>query len=264
MKDILAPRHRERLRAMAAEGALLAFDFDGTLAPFNGQDPAGAQLRPETAELLHSLAHCAPVAVITGRSVADATARLRDLPLLAVIGNHGAEPSPYAKRAARAVATWLPQVEAIAADFPGVLIENKALSLSLHVANTVDPMAALRRFTALAKELPGKVRAVEGTDLINFVAAGAPNKGDALLALQRTHALSHAVFVGDELTDEPAFHATDHALGLGIRVGSWRGSAASFFLPTQLDIDALLAELLVGRTRPRVRGQSPALMEPAD
>jgi trehalose 6-phosphate phosphatase len=253
MKQILAPRHVGRLRALASGGALLGFDFDGTLAPFRGFDPDGAQLRPETAELLRSLAHAAPVAVITGRSVDDVSSRLRDIPLLAVVGNHGAEPSPYAARATKAVARWLPQVEALAATLPGAIIENKRLSLSIHIAHTADPTLATKRFVALAADLPGEVRAVVGTDLVNLVAAGAPTKGDALLALQKQHGFGAALFVGDEPTDEAAFRAIDPAAGFGVRVQPWRGSAAPYYIPSQLEIDALLAELLAGRTGPKLR-----------
>jgi trehalose 6-phosphate phosphatase len=253
MKQILAPRHVGRLRALASGGALLGFDFDGTLAPFSGLHPDGAQLRPETAELLRSLAHAAPVAVITGRSVADASARLAGIPLLAVVGNHGAEPSPYAARAIKAVERWLPQVEALVQSLPGVVIENKRLSLSIHVAQAADPARATKRLVALAAELPGDVHAVVGTDLVNLVAAGAPTKGDALLALQKQHGFGSALFVGDELTDETAFRAIDPNAGFGVRVHAWRGSAAPYYIPSQLDIDTLLAELLAGRTGPKLR-----------
>jgi trehalose 6-phosphate phosphatase len=107
-------RHPVLTRRQAA-GALLAFDYDGTLAPLSNS-PDASRLRPETSELLRSLAHAAPVAVITGRSVRDVTLRLEQIPMLAVIGNHGAEPSPFAKRAAREVAAWIVQSCALSRD----------------------------------------------------------------------------------------------------------------------------------------------------
>jgi hypothetical protein len=38
---------------------------------------------------------------------------------------------------------------------------------------------------------------------------------------------------------------------MGIRVGREKGTAAQYHIPSQLDMDALLMELLAGRTRPR-------------
>ena len=47
MKSLLAPRSRPVLRALARGRVLLAFDFDGTLAPIVA-DPVRARLRPRT------------------------------------------------------------------------------------------------------------------------------------------------------------------------------------------------------------------------
>jgi trehalose 6-phosphate phosphatase len=253
-RNILAARNVEQLRILAASGALLAFDFDGTLASF-GLDPEAVRLRDETAELLRSLAHAAPVAVITGRSVHDVTVRLDGISFLAVIGNHGAEPSRFAKRAAREVAAWMPQLRALVATLPGVEIEDKVQSVSVHYAHSQDPGAAIKALEALAPALVHTVRIVHGTRLVNFIPKGAPDKGDALARVVKTHALPGALFVGDELTDEPAFLRAQSGIGFGIRVGEWKDSAARYHIGSQLDIDALLTELLVGRTRPTRSGQ---------
>lgn len=237
---------------MAASGALLAFDYDGTLAPLSN-NPDASRMRPATAELLRSLAHAAPVAVITGRSVHDVSLRLEQIPMLAVIGNHGAEPSPFAERAAREVAAWLPHLEALVSTLDNVVIENKVQSVSVHFWHATDPDVIVAAIEALVTTLPHKVTVVHGIGLVNLVPHGAPNKGDAVRTLVDTHALPGAVFVGDELTDEPAFRVTaDHA-SLGIRVGMWRGTAATHHIPSQADIEALLTELLVGVTRPERR-----------
>jgi trehalose 6-phosphate phosphatase len=249
-RNILAARNTERLRAVAASGALLAFDFDGTLAPF-GMDPLITCMRAETAELLRSLAHAAPVAVITGRSVRDVTARLEGIPMLAVIGNHGAEPSRFAKRATREVEGWMPRLRDVVATLPGVVIEDKGPSVSVHYAHAVDPEQAIAVLEALVPELPHAVQVVHGTRLVNLVPEGAPDKGDALATIVKSHELPGALFVGDELTDEPAFRRAAVDAGLGVRVGAWKGTAATFHIPTQADIDALLTELLIGRTRPK-------------
>jgi trehalose 6-phosphate phosphatase len=251
-RNILAIRNIERLRAAASTGALLAFDYDGTLAPLSN-NPAASRMRPETTELLRSLAHASPVAVITGRSVRDVSLRLEAIPMLAVIGNHGAEPSPFARRAAREVAAWMPMLDALVATLPGVTIENKVQSVSVHYWHATDPDTILAAIAALLPTLPHKIHVVHGIGLVNLVPRGAPDKGDAVQRLVKTHGLPGAVFVGDELTDEPAFRQVTGTAGLGIRVGRWPGTAASFHIDTQGDIEALLTELLVGRTRPTKR-----------
>jgi trehalose 6-phosphate phosphatase len=251
-RNILAARNVDRLRSAAAAGALLAFDYDGTLAPLSN-NPDASRMRPETSELLRNLAHAAPVAVITGRSVADVTSRLDGIPMLAVIGNHGAEPSPFAKRAAREVASWLPMLEGVVRALDGVVIENKRQSVSVHYWHAANPAVVVAALDALLPTLPHRVHVVHGIGLVNLVPHGAPDKGDATLTLLRTHALPFAVFVGDELTDEPAFRRAEAASGLGVRVGRGSRTEASHHIASQADVDALLAELLIGATRPAPR-----------
>ena len=251
-RDILAARNTEQLRAIAASGALLSFDFDGTLAPI-AHEASAARMRSETSELLRSLAHAAPVAVITGRSVHDVMLRLDDIPMLAVIGNHGAEPSRFAKRATREVASWTPMLEALLATLPGTFLENKRMSVSVHYWHSTDPGRVIASVEALVRTMPHGVDIVHGQGLINLVPHGAPDKGMALTQLVKSHALPGALFVGDELTDEAGFRDVTDGRGMGVRVGRVRHTAAAFHIATQLDIDALLTELLIGRTRPSGR-----------
>lgn len=249
-RNILAARNIERLRALAGSRALLAFDFDGTLAPM-GTDPHATRMRSETSELFRALAHAAPVAVITGRSVHDVQHRLDHASLLAIIGNHGAEPSPFARRAAREVKAWMPALKAVVATLPGVEIEDKGQSVSVHYWHSPDPATATGAMESLAPTLPHRVRLVHGIGLVNLIPYGAPDKGDAVRTLVHEHQLKGTLFVGDELTDEAAFRAARELGGIGVRVGKWRESAANFHIATQLDIEALLTELVIGVTRPR-------------
>ena len=103
---------------------------------------------------------------------------------------------------------------------------------------------------ALVPTLRHRVVIVHGIGLVNLVPHGAPDKGDAAMTLVRRHDLPGAAFVGDELTDEPAFRQVTAAGGIGIRVGRSGRTAATHHIVSQADIDALLAELLIGATRP--------------
>ena len=251
-RHILADRNLARLRDFAASGALLGFDFDGTLAPLHAQ-PADAAMRPATLELLESLAHCAPVTVVTGRSVSDVRPRLGDATLLAVVGNHGIEPSAQEAEAAAAVAAWVPALQLRLARFRGTWIENKRFSVTVHYRDAAQPRRVVHAVTELMATLPAAGSVVPGIAGLNLIPAGVPNKGDALMAIMRTHALPGALFVGDEHTDESAFEAVNATGGISVHVGARGVSAAEFRLDHQDHIDDLLAELLAGRSRRRAR-----------
>ncbi|HSD11890.1 MAG TPA: trehalose-phosphatase, partial [Candidatus Binatia bacterium] len=91
MKDVLKPSNRRVLAEFAGSNLLLAFDFDGTLAPIVAT-PARARMRATTARLMNELKDLYPCVVISGRARADVLERLGNLPGLGVIGNHGIEP----------------------------------------------------------------------------------------------------------------------------------------------------------------------------
>ena len=90
MIPILSGQGGDILDQIAAARALLAFVYDGTLAPYT-EERTAADMRPETRALLRTAALLYPCAVISGRARADVAARVEGIPLIGVIGNHGAE-----------------------------------------------------------------------------------------------------------------------------------------------------------------------------
>src|SRR6185295_11415249 len=92
MRHILARLHRPLLEQFAWSQVLVAFDFDGTLAPIVA-DPTAAAMAPSTRRLFREVAALYPCAVISGRSRADLAGRLRGVPLREIVGNHGLEPA---------------------------------------------------------------------------------------------------------------------------------------------------------------------------
>src|SRR5688572_4431230 len=110
MKHLLSPRNVTVLEQFAWSRVLLAFDFDGTLAPIV-EDPAMAQLRARTRELVSRVAALYPTVVISGRTRADTQKRVARLPLREVIGNHGAEAAGQSSGDTAEVRRWRLRLE---------------------------------------------------------------------------------------------------------------------------------------------------------
>jgi trehalose 6-phosphate phosphatase len=87
---ILSPRNRAVLSTFARSKGLVAFDFDGTLAPIK-EDPFQVWVAPQTRMLLKRLCALYPCMVISGRAREDVQRRLRGTGIPCIIGNHGAD-----------------------------------------------------------------------------------------------------------------------------------------------------------------------------
>ena len=91
MIPLLASENRPVLAQLAWTHTLLAFDFDGTLAPIV-EAHREAEMTLQTAALFQQVCLAYPTAVISGRSHADVSRRLEPAEVRYVIGNHGIEP----------------------------------------------------------------------------------------------------------------------------------------------------------------------------
>jgi trehalose 6-phosphate phosphatase len=243
MKSILDPHYQSVLRKFITRDTLMAFDYDGTLAPIV-DDPNHAQMRPATRELLRQVALQYPTVVITGRKRAEILEFIPNVPLREIIGNHGAENAEtVSEPIARRVADWRGELEKRLETLAGVIIEDKCYSLSIHYRHTRDKNAEFSIAEA-AKNLPG-ARRIGGKFVLNIVPSEAPDKGTILLRLCERFNTPHSVFVGDDDTDEDVFALDNYGRVLGIRVGINDTTAASYYIPGQTDIDRLL-ELLLG------------------
>jgi trehalose 6-phosphate phosphatase len=232
---------------------LVGFDFDGTLAPIV-TDPAAAALRPRTRALLGRVAHLYPCVVISGRTQADTAGRLSGISLREVIGNHGAERQGTRRGHLADVRRWRRQLEERLGGLPGVWVEDKALSLSIHYRRARAKRAARAEIFAAVAGLAGEsVRVVGGKQVVNLVPQGAPDKGMALESARRRLGCQRALYVGDDDTDEDVFARQDARL-LCVRVGVRGGSRAPYYLHGQPEIDDLLRTLLRARAGRLSRG----------
>lgn len=245
MKHVFSNDGKAALRAVMARRPLLAFDFDGTLAPLV-PNPQDALVPQSVMRRLAGLAARVPVAVITGRAAADARQRL-DFPPCRVIGNHGAEgfeDLPGASfRASLDGLRGLLRAAPVDVREHGLLVEDKTYSIALHYRMARDRDAALAFVRRLVKRLPTPLVVSYGKLVVNFTAPDAPHKGEALRRLVVELGCDTAVFIGDDDNDEPAFAAAAPDW-LTVRIGKHSPSSkARFFLDDHAQMAMLLQDM---------------------
>ncbi len=217
---------RAGLAALRARpgAALVALDYDGTLAPVVDR-PEDAVPAPDAVEALAAVARrVATIALITGRPAEAVVqlAGLRRVQGLVVLGQYGVQrwdgelteepPSPGLDDLRRALPALL------AAD---LRLEDKGHSLVVHARGAADPDRALAalvpRLTLLAAERGLEVH--PGRQVLEVRPPGA-DKGRALLSLaepQESAALPSAVlYAGDDVGDLPAFDAVEALRARGV------------------------------------------------
>lgn len=242
------------MSALVGEATLYAFDFDGTLAPIV-QHPGDAHASAATTALLATLGSCVPIAILTGRAVADLRSRLAFEPRH-VVGNHGAEGLPSMRSTleepddVRITRAWVAQwPDAIAGaygpepDDPGIAVEDKQWSLSIHYRNARHPDDAARRVARAIASLVPAPHVIDGKRVANLMPTAGTDKGTALAALVRHEGCTRAFYIGDDVTDELAF-ASAAPDWVTVRVGRSWTSAARFYVETRDEVDGCIARLV--------------------
>ena len=258
----LSPAITQRL---AGVPLLLLLDVDGTLAPIAAR-PEFAVVPPATQRVLVDLVALPDtnVAIVSGRSARDAR-RIVNVKGVWVLGNHGIEVArPNAAPAVRRdIAQYANQVAAavdrlmtIADATPGVLVEDKRWTLSVHY-RLADPnvIPALSAHVAdIARQLGLWVTI--GKEVLELRPPVEVNKGTASIALAQTlGALEPGASLfcaGDDRTDEDAFRALRQAQSMAVTVfvGSEDNAlmtGAEFRVPDPDDVRALLEAIVEQR-----------------
>ena len=232
----------EALRANLP-GALIALDFDGTIAPIVPH-PADSRPVPGAVDSLAALARAgAQVAVVTGRDARTVIelGGLDAIPRLIVEGLYGAEqwhdgalhtqPEPESLHRLR---QELPHLLARHAEDPSVWIEDKRLSLVRHGRLAADPEQALDPLRDAVAALGAKLglEVHRGRGVIELRLTGY-DKGTALLRLVDQVAPAAVLFVGDDVGDLPAFAAVATLRQRGLP--AWSVAAASVEAPDVAD-----------------------------
>jgi trehalose 6-phosphate phosphatase len=241
-RDILDTNHISELRTFAESRVLLAFDYDGTLSPI-APTPERARLPAPTKRLLIRVAKHYPLVVISGRALADISERVADIDVRQVFGNHGLESSGASARPRVQVRQWVDALHEQLDDAPGVVIEDKAHSVSVHYRAAADHRRALQRILPVARALPG-VRVICGAAAVNLLPDHGANKGVALRRALAASGCDKAIYAGDDETDEDAFAAISPDKLMAIRIGAAKKSHARYHLESQESMDLLLRALI--------------------
>lgn len=214
----VTPAGRDALDAILRHPgrAVIALDFDGTLAPIV-PDPEQARAHPDAVAALAALApKVASVAVITGRP-ADVAVRyggfagVPGLEHLVVLGHYGAE---RWDAATGTVSTPPPHpgVAAVREELPGVLhgieawTEDKGRAVAVHTRRANDPQAVFEALRGPLAELAARHGLiVEPGRMVLELRPPGMDKGVALRDYLQEVSAESVLYAGDDLGDLPAF-----------------------------------------------------------
>lgn len=232
------------------EQRLLVLDFDGTLAPIV-EDPDAAALADGAEDAIAAVAARTKVVVLSGRHVDDLAPRVGDLPVT-LCGGHGTEvreldgsrtplfDHEQAEAALDAVET---DVRAVLPDGEGWHVERKPASLAVHSRRVERPDAVLAEVRSAMERHTGRAPGWVVTDgkAVTELRPEGVDKGTALEWLADRDPDRAIVAIGDDITDEDTFEATNLRGGLSVLVAEEERATHA---TTRLATPARVVELL--------------------
>lgn len=231
--------------------AALFLDLDGTLLDIaeRPQDVVVAAGLREALARLHVRLGGA-LALVSGRPLAEidqVSGRID----FAAAGLHGAQlrtPDGRVEQPAAAAAAALEPVRAALAQFvpswPGVLVEDKHDALAVHYRQAPQAATAVQTLAERWARIAGSGFTLQhGLCVVELRPAG-NDKGTAVARLMREGPFAGRVpwMIGDDLTDEHAFHRVNALDGVSVVVGARRPSAARHALADPVAVRRWLAE----------------------
>lgn len=238
--------------SVALSGLALFLDVDGTLLEI-AASPQAVSVPDELRTLLRALflASGGAVALVSGRAIADLDALFAPLALPSA-GLHGFEhrgasgvysrrrvPSSAALEAARDVMLHFVRRH------PGARVEDKKFALALHFRGAAHlEESAVDAMRDLAARVGEDLELQRGKMVVELRPAGATKaKAVAAFLHEAPFAGRRPIFIGDDLTDEPAFELVNRLGGLSAVVSAARPSAARARLADVAAVRAWLAQL---------------------
>jgi trehalose 6-phosphate phosphatase len=229
-------------------------DVDGTLIDI-AETPDAVRIDGALLDLIARLhrASGGAVALVSGRSIAD-TGRLLGALRVPMAGQHGLErrdvagrlwlhaAPPHAKVGIKAA--LLPVLDR----HPGLLLEDKGLTLALHYRQA--PHLGAYAYRLMRGLLNGSAEHLEiqrGKCVVEIKPAGF-DKGTAVGEYldEPPFKTRRPVFIGDDLNDEHGFAEVNRLDGISIKVGKGR-SCARFRLPDVAAVRHWLGEVVKGQ-----------------
>lgn len=238
------------------------FDFDGTLSDIV-DDPGSARLVPGAAKGLRALSSRCPVAVLSGRDLADVRERV-GLPGIWYAGSHGFELTDpdgghHQNGAATAAVPMLAEAAASLTaqlgSIPGIMVEHKQFGVSVHYRNAARTRVGEAIAAVHECAQHHRLRVTTGREVVELRPDVDWDKGATLRWVidQLGHGTESGpmlpVYLGDDITDEDGFDAVAglEPAGIGIIVRHTedgdRPTAARYALDSPERVGGFIAEL---------------------
>jgi len=234
-------------KVRASNDIRLFLDFDGTLVSYC-DSPEDVRLSGESRRILARLARHrrVHVAIVSGRRNA-ALRKFIQVPHTQFLGLFGWEKggTPALPRVTkRALRSLWSDLAPVPASFPGVGVEDKGDSFAVHFRGAspdVQRRVQLRVRRLIARTHPD-FRVIRSNHACEIVPRQVQGKGVAMREFVRAlRAPVLPIYVGDDLTDEPAFTALRR--GITIRVGPFSETRARFRLKNPDEVRVFLERL---------------------
>ncbi|MGA2428553.1 MAG: trehalose-phosphatase [Candidatus Acidiferrum sp.] len=223
-------------------------DFDGTLVAIAPR-PDQVRLAPVARKILGQLARhpLATLVVVSGRRRAELLEHI-GIPGIHYFGLYGWERNaksalPASVRAALSHARTA--IEPLLVAYPGLWIENKHNSLSVHLLHLPAGLHSRVRgeIRVHLKRFQKSLRAVENIRDVEILPRSIPGKGIAVsqFLAQPAHRKSFPFYFGDDFSDESGFAAVKS--GASVHVGHPRPTRAQYHLRNPAEVAKALARL---------------------
>jgi trehalose 6-phosphate phosphatase len=210
-----------------APGWAIFLDIDGTVLE-HAERPDAVRADPALGRLLAGLAEVTggALALISGRPVAELDALFAPL-RLPVAGQHGIERRDARGTVHRHAFSLEPlrraalELAEFAAHRPGLLLEDKVLSLALHYRLAPEHAESAREAVNRALVALGPGFEMQSGKLVFEIKPGGRDKGTAIeeFMTEAPFAGRLPVFIGDDATDEYGFAIVNRRGGHSIKVG---------------------------------------------
>jgi trehalose-phosphatase len=234
-------------RIRAAVDIQIFLDFDGTLVRYYAR-PEDVELTPKCRRILERLSRHRRVhlAIVSGRRNAALRkyVRVKRLRLLGLFGWEKRARTAIPRKTKAALGGLRSALAPLPFAFPGIHVENKGISVAVHFRGASPEAQRCVRIwiRRLLKRIRCPFHVIQSNHACEIVPRQVQGKGVAMREFTRGLRKPFLpIYVGDDLTDEPAFLALRR--GITVRVGPSSRTKARFRLKNPEEVCAFLERL---------------------